>query len=173
MAAAPRAASVMRTFMSTWRARRLKKAARALQLDGAVGAIHAGDVQHAALGAVLPGERRQQIELTVVVDRDGAMVGAVCLDAGATREGANVFGVQRRLVEADVEKAARDVRLDGVHAIEAAQLAADLVHALAALRLPRQQHRQLEGLLRHRAPSSAGSASFGARAASPARPSVL
>ena len=65
------------------------------------------------------------------------------------------------------------VRLDGVHAIEAAQLAADLVHALAALRLARQQYRQLEGLLRHRASTSAGSPSFGARAASPARPSVL
>src|SRR5450759_3796525 len=94
-------------------------AERALQLDGAVGAIHAGDVQHAALGAVLPRERQEQVELTVVVDGDGAMVGAVCLGAGATREGANVFGAQGGLVEADVEKAARDVRLDGVHAIEA------------------------------------------------------
>ena len=124
-------------------------AQRALQLDGAVGAVHAGDVQHAALGAVLPGERREQVELPVVVDREGAVVGAVRLGAGAARERAHVVGAQRRLVEVDVEKAARDVRLDGVHAVEAAQLAADLVHAPAALRLARQQHRQLEGLLGH------------------------
>ena len=124
-------------------------AQRALQLGGAVGAVHARDVQHAALGAVLSGKRRQQIELPVVVDREGAVVGAVRLGAGAAREGAHLVGAQGRLVEAHVEQAARDVRLDGVHAVEAAQLAADLVHALAALRLARQQHRQLEGLLGH------------------------
>jgi hypothetical protein len=106
-------------------------------------------VQHAALVAVFPGEGRQQVELTVLMDRERAVVGAVRLRAGAAREGAHLAGIQSRLVEAHVEKAAKDVRLDGVHSVEAAQLAADLIHALAALRLAGQQHRQFEGLLGH------------------------
>ena len=81
------------------------------------------------------------------------MLLAVREHAGAVRQLLDVAGAQLELVEAHGEQAARDVSLDAVDAVEAAELAADLVDAGCALRLARQQQGQLECALRHR-PSS-------------------
>ena len=95
-------------------------AQRALQLHGAVGAVHAGDVQDAPLVAVLARERARQVERPVRVHGQRAVVLAVGLRAGPAGEGlARPRRRQRLLVEVDVQQAARDVRLDGVDAVEA------------------------------------------------------
>ena len=133
-------------------------AQRALQLERAVGAVHAGDVQHAPLGAVLAGQRLLQIQRPVLVHGQRAVVGAVRQRAGAARQRLDVGRAELGLVEVEREQAAMYVRLDGVHAVEAAQLAAHLRDARGALGLARQQQRQLQGLFGHGAPPSTSAA---------------
>ena len=146
-------------------------AQRALQLDRAVGAVHAGDVQHAPLAAVLAGQRPREVERPVRVRGERAVVLAVSLCPGATGEGLHRVAVQRALVEADAEQAASDVRLDGVDAVEPQQLAADLLHAAAALGGTREQQRELEGALGHGRPPAARRAASRATSTSPERSS--
>ena len=124
-------------------------AQRALQLHGAVGAVHAGDVEDAPFAAVLTRHRSREVERPVLVRGERAVVLAVRLGAGAPGERLDRRAFERALVEADAEEAARHVRLDGVDAVQAEELAADLVHAAAALGGPWQQQRQLEVPLGH------------------------
>ena len=69
-------------------------AQRPLQLDGAVGAVHAGDVQDAPLAGVLGGERAREVERAVLVHRERAVVLAVGLRSGAAGEGLDVAAVR-------------------------------------------------------------------------------
>ena len=119
-------------------------AQRALELDRAVGAVHARDVQDASLAGVLAGQRPREVERPVRVGRERAVVLAVRLGAGAPREGLDGVARERVLVEAYADEAARHVRLDGVDAVETQQLAPHLVHAPAALGGAGQQQRQFE-----------------------------
>ena len=139
-------------------------AQRALQLDRAVGAVHAGDVQHAPLAAVLAGQRSRQVEGPVCVRGQRAVLLAVGLRAGPAGEHLQLVPAQCVLVELHVEKAARDVRLDGVDAVEPQQLAADLFHAAPALRGAGKQEGEFEDALGHgRPPSAAAGSSAGPR----------
>ena len=125
-------------------------AQRALQLHRAVGAVHAGDVEDAAFAVILRGQRLREVEGAVLVHGERAVVRAVGLRSGAAGEGLHVVAGHGRLVVGEAQEAASDVRLDGVDAVEPQQLAADLVHAAAALRRPRQQQRELDGARGHR-----------------------
>ena len=69
-------------------------AQRALELDRAVGAVHAGDVQDAALAAALAGQRPGEVERAVLVCGEGAVVLAVGLRAGSAGEGLDRVGVR-------------------------------------------------------------------------------
>ena len=87
--------------------------------------------------------------------RQRAVVLAVGLRTCPAGEGLDVLARQRLLVEAHVQEAARDVRLDRVDAVEPQQFAADLVHAAAALRGAGQHERQFQDPLGH-VPSPSG-----------------
>jgi hypothetical protein len=106
-------------------------------------------VEEAMLETVLPGQRNEQIELAVLVDGERAMVDAVGLCSRSAGEGPQLVAAQHGLVEVHGEKAARDVCLDGMDAVEADELAAHLVDAARAFRLTRQKQGQLEGVLGH------------------------
>ena len=116
-------------------------------LSGAVGAVHAGDVQQAALRGVRL-RRRREVERPVLVHGEGAVVLAVRGRADAARQADDVVVAQEVLVVRDVEEAASEVRLDGVDALEAEQLAADLVDAARALALARQDEGEVDGCAR-------------------------
>ena len=119
----------------------------ALQLDGAVGAVHAGDVQQAPFAGRLAG--RGEIEWPVLVHRERTVILAVRRGADAARKPDDVGVAEQVFVVGDVEEAASEVRLDSVHALEAEQLAADLVDAAPAVALARQDERQVDAAFGH------------------------
>ena len=144
-----------------------------MQLDGAVGAVHAGDVQHPPVAAVLAGQRSREVQWSVLVGGEWAVLLAVGLGAGAAGERLHGVAAQGLLVEPHEDEAASDVRLDSVDAVEPQQLAADLVHAAAALGGSGEQEGELEDALGHGRPPPLGGRLAGLpdRSASPERSS--
>ncbi len=92
---------------------------------------------------------RAEIELPVLVHREGTVVLAVRGGADAAREPDDVGVAEKVFVVGDVDEAAMEVRLDGVHALEAEQLAADFVDAAPAVAFARQHQRQVDAALGH------------------------
>jgi len=122
-------------------------AQRALQLDRAIGAVHAGDVQQAPFAGPLVGCGK--IEWSVLVHCERTVILAVRGGADAAREPDDVGVAEQVFVVADVDEAASEVRVDGVHALEAEQLASDLVDAALAVALAWQHQGQVDAALGH------------------------
>ena len=104
------------------------------------------------------------------VSGEWAVVLAVSLCPRATGEGLHCVAVKGPLVEADAQQAASDIRLDAADAVEPQQLAADLLHAAAALGGTGEEQGEFEGTLGHGRPPAAVAASR-ATSASPERSS--
>ena len=124
-------------------------AQRRFELGGAIAAIHAGNVEHAPLRAILSGQGEPEVQLPVIVRSHRAVFFAMSLSPSAPGVRLHIRGAQRFLVVADGEDAATDIRGDGAHSLDATQLATHLVDAARALGLTRKQQGEHQRLFNH------------------------
>ena len=124
----------------------------ALELEGAVGAVEAGDVRQSLLVAIGAAGVENELAGALLVAVARTVRGAVRGGADAARVAGEVVVGQQVVVEAHVQQTARHVGRHVAHAPQAAQPVAELLDALGALGAARQYDGQVEGRGRHGRP---------------------
>ena len=125
----------------------------ALQLERAVWAVQARDVQQAALD-VRAVARGAHAAGPVVVVAEGAVLATVSQCPGAPGRAGELLQRDVAAVEPHVHQAARDVRVCVLNARQSFQGADQLFYASGTFRLTRQQQGKVQGVLGHAEPAS-------------------